>query len=372
MREPAFPTGFQVVDHQMIVASLGRAGEGQKATVGRDHGVKIVEAARRMADRPRAAAGEIQAEDLGRPTQRGDIDIEQAIGRPSDRGPLRNPATPDILGEAGRNRDDPDPARLAGAISGIGDPRPVPGPARRDVVQAVAGQLDRLAARQPLDEDVPAEQVRAGRIGEHRPVGGQGGVALDQGRRHQRRGAVDRPFDRRPTTHDDRRDDQGNHDEQTPGEDPVTTLGGRWSRGGGRPGDFRGRRRRRGGHAIAQPGYGFDRERSARGLLRQATQTLDAAVERVVADDGVAPARLDQGSARHHLALGAGQGDQHLHHARLQADPLAVDDHFPRRGMDPQATEPKIGLPRQIDAALWPEGGEYVIHGRPGYATNSG
>jgi hypothetical protein len=82
---------------------------------------------------------------------------------------------------------------------------------------------------------------------------------------------------------------------------------------------------------VANLVEGLDGERSWRFVFREPAEPSYAAVDRVITDNSSAPAARDQVVTRDHTALGARQGHEHLHHARLQSDHVAAGAHFADR-----------------------------------------
>ncbi len=115
--------------------------------------------------------------------------------------------------------------------------------------------------------------------------------------------------------------------------------------------------------AVADPGNGDDGRGAAAGL-EQSSQPPDTAVDRVFPDHPPGPATGDQVVARHHLAVGAGQRHQDLHHPRLEPLDRPGPLHLAHRRTHPQAAEVEIGLAGELDRRGVHPGSEMLVHRR--------
>jgi hypothetical protein len=123
---------------------------------------------------------------------------------------------------------------------------------------------------------------------------------------------------------------------------------------------------RRGPHAIADPGDGFEAEGPWRVAFAQAPNDPDAAIYGVVADGQAAPAALDELVAADNPSLVAGQGHQDLHHPRLQGQSPAGGHDLARGRPDSHGAEIEFRLEAQVDPGRRPGRTGIFAHGSIG------
>ncbi len=128
-------------------------------------------------------------------------------------------------------------------------------------------------------------------------------------------------------------------------------VGGRAGGCATRPGDPAGRRQSRHGRdqPVADLGNRLDELRVARVVAQRDAQVGDHPRQHLVVDDPPRPDVVEQRLPANRLAVGGGEAQQHVHHARLDADGRSRDDQFVRRRthFDVGERERRLAAPRR-------------------------
>ena len=259
----------------------------------------------------------------------------------------------------------------------IGDARAVREEHRRQVRVRRVAERDPLRARDRADDDLRAT---VGERGERdaRAVGREARRQLERDFRRKRlrarklalEVARDGGHGRRRPEHEHRRerDRGGARGRDDPaGRSPARLRGracrrmrrgSRRGRIGGRAGGWRrvhgdpaGRRQSRHGRdqPVADLGNRLDELRVARVVAQRDAQVGDHPRQHLVVDDPPRPDFVEQRLPANRLAVGGGEAQQHVHHARLDADGRSRDDQFVRRRthFDVGERERRLAAPRR-------------------------
>ena len=110
--------------------------------------------------------------------------------------------------------------------------------------------------------------------------------------------------------------------------------------------------------AMAYARDSFDDEGRRRETLRKMTQSKDAAIERIIANDAAFPAGFDKFVARDDGRSCLRKRYEHLHHARLKFHPLAISFCCKIGRAHPQFADSEVLLLGKINPLgpkLWPK-----------------
>ena len=108
------------------------------------------------------------------------------------------------------------------------------------------------------------------------------------------------------------------------------------------------------GQPVAGARDGFDFEASGGDVGCEFPDRTDGAVEAIVTDIDAAPAALEQGFARDHLAGCFGKDDEHLHDPRLDVGGAAGPGDRAARRADGGKAEGEIGPRRELGGGQHP------------------